>query len=84
MRKSLRKLFGLDSRTGTDIVNDVLEQFTTMTTDLAMGIDLLDENIDSNQRIVESLKAENTKLGSKKVQAIAFRKGLENLLNGAA
>lgn len=72
----LRKL------SGTNIVDGVLEQFTTMTTDLTKGIELLDENIDSNQRIVESLRAENTKLGSKKVQAIMFRKGLENLLNG--
>lgn len=72
----LRKL------SGTNIVDSVLEQFTTMTTDLTKGIELLDENIDSNQRIVESLKAENTKLGSKKVQAITFRKGLENLLSG--
>ena len=55
-----------------------------MTTDLTTGIDLLDENIDSNQRIVASLKAENTELGSKKAQAIILRKGLENLLDGAA
>ena len=73
----LRKL------SGTNIVDGVLEQFTTMTTDLTKGIELLDENIESNQHIVESLKAENTKLGSKKVQAIAFRKGLENLLDGS-
>lgn len=72
----LRKL------SGTNIVDDVLKQSTTMTTNLTTGIDLLDENIDSNQCIVESLKAENVKLGSKKVQAITFRKGLENLLNG--
>ena len=82
MRRLLRRIFGLDLRTGSDIVTDSLAQFQTIVGDLNTGIQLLDTDIEANQERVARIKAENRELGDKKAQAITFRKGLENLLNG--
>lgn len=76
----IRKLFGNRFKTGTEIVNDVVIQFTTMTDQLNEGIALITEDIENNQNIIADLKAQNTELGKSKVQALGLIRGINDLL----
>lgn len=76
----IKKLFGDRFKTGTEIVNDVVTQFTTMTDKLNEGIALITEDIEYNQNIVADLKAQNARLGATKVKALKLNQSIAELL----
>lgn len=76
----IRKLFGNKFRTGTEIVNDVVEQFTTMTDQLNEGIASIDDDITDNQIRIQALKAKNAVLGETKAKALKLNRSIAELL----
>lgn len=69
-------------RTGTEIINEQIRMFKDMVDNLADGIDLIDEDIVTNQVEIHRLKAVNKELGDKKAEALTFKQGLSKLLKG--
>ena len=76
----IRKLFGNRFKTGTEVVNDVISQFTDTVDTLRSAIDEIDGDICDNQIDIQALKTENTELGNSKVQALGLIRGLKELL----
>ena len=78
----IKSLFSCGCKTGSEIVTEVVEQFTALETKLWQGIELIDGDIKRNQELVDELKEQNRVLGEAKVKGILLRRGLENLLSG--
>lgn len=76
----IRKLFGNKFKTGTEIVNDVVNQFTDVVDTLHSAIDDIDGDITYNQSQIAVLKARNTYLGQTKVTGLKLITGIKNLL----
>lgn len=68
--------------TGTELVDAQLLQFNSIVDNLDIGIDLIDSDIVDNQVEIKKLEEANKVLGWKKVEALTFKCGLENLLSG--
>lgn len=82
LKKIINYLFMKNEMSGVDIINRQISQFKSIVDNLTDGIDLIDEDIVSNQEKIHALKSENKVLGDKKVEALAFKHGLTNLLSG--
>jgi len=76
----IRKLFGNKYKTGTEIVNDVVSQFTDTVDTLRSAIDAIDSDIVYNQNRISVLKQKNTELGSSKVTGLKLITGILRLL----
>ena len=76
----IRKLFGNKFKTGTEIVNDVVSQFTDTVDTLCSAIDDIDGDITDNQLKIAVLKAKNTYLGETKVTGLKLIAGIKTLL----
>ena len=76
----IRKLFGNKFKTGTEIVNDVVSQFTDTVDTLRSAIDDIDGDISHNQFRISALKAKNTVLGETKVIGLKLITGIKTLL----
>lgn len=76
----IKKLFGNRFKTGTEIVNDVVTQFTTITDQLSEGIALITKDIECNQDIIAGLKGQNSRLGTTKVKALKLNRSIAELL----
>lgn len=76
----IRKLFGNKFKTGTEIVDDVVSQFTDTVDTLHSAIEDIDGDITYNQSKITVLKAKNTYLGATKVTGLKLIRGIKTLL----
>lgn len=76
----IRKLFGNKYKTGTEIVNDAVNQFADTVDTLRSAIEDIDGDIQDNQIRVQALKAKNAVLGETKVTGLKLISGIKSLL----
>lgn len=74
------------AQTGTEKINKIVGTFTDTLVQLEEAVQQVQDEITSNQNIVEELKAQNTLLGATKVTGLKLIAGIKRLLgreNGA-
>lgn len=73
-------MFGT-KKTGMQRVDQLVGQMLTIKADLNQGIDEIDEILDANSKIQDTIKAANRLLGAKRTQATNLARNIEELLS---
>lgn len=67
--------------TGMQRIDKLVGQLLAIKSDLNQGIEEIDEVLDANSKIQETIKAANRLLGAKRTQATNLARNIEELLS---
>jgi predicted nucleic acid-binding Zn-ribbon protein len=67
--------------TGMKRIDQLVGQLLTIKADLNQGIEEIDDVLDENSKIQDTIKAANRLLGAKRTQATNLAKNIEELLS---
>ena len=66
--------------TGMQRIDKLVGQLLAIKADLNQGIDEIDERLDENRKVQDTIKAANRLLGAKRTQATNLARNIEELL----